>query len=102
MDYDPSTKTITIDPRSGLDVGGGKVQTPALGYRHEADHALQDIKNPTQFAQDAQTKDAAFDDKEERRTIAGSETPAALKAGEPTRNNHGGTAVQVKCPTCDK
>ena len=37
--HDPVNKKIVFDTKSGLKVGTGKVQTPALGFLHEAAHA---------------------------------------------------------------
>jgi hypothetical protein len=105
--YDPKSKTIVFDSRSGLIVGKtkngkNKVQTPALGFLHEASHALQNVTNKKQYINDKKTSVPNYDDKEEKRVIDMVETPAAKKAGEPTRKNHRGTATQVSCPTCDK
>ena len=101
--YRSSTKTITFDPTSGLEVSPGNVQTPALGVLHEAAHAESDLINPAQHLKDASTPaPGGYDNVEERDAIQNVETPAAIKIGEPTRTNHGGTAVRVGCPTCDK
>ena len=56
----------------------------------------------TLLRKDRSRPDSKYDNKEERRVIEKVETPAAVKLGEPTRSNHGGTAVPVSCPTCDK
>lgn len=45
---------------------------------------------------DAATSDKQYDNKEEKRVIETVETPAAKKAGEGTRKNHGGKLVPVK------
>ena len=100
--YSPGSKTITFHPLSGLEVTPGKVQTPALGVLHEAGHALQDLQNPQQLQSDAATSVPAYGNREEQRVIDTKETPAAIKLREPTRQHHGGTAVQVQCPVCDK
>jgi hypothetical protein len=100
--YSPSSKTITFHPLSGLKVGPGNVQTPALGVLHEAGHALQDLQNPQQLQKDAATSVPAYGNREEQRVIDTIETPAAMKLHEPTRQHHGGTAIQVQCPVCDK
>lgn len=80
----------------------GQVQTPALGLLHEAGHALQDLQNPGQMQIDIATPVPAYHNKEEQRVIDIIETPAANKLGEPARKHHGGTAVRVSCPICDK
>jgi len=100
--YDPNTKTIVMDPLSGLEVSRGNVQTPALGLLHEADHALQDMQNPRQLRKDLATPVPAYHNREEQRVIVGTETPAAIKLKEPVRTHHGGIPVRVRCPTCDR
>ena len=97
--YDPSTKTIVYNPYSGLKTTSGGKQTPALGFLHEAAHALQDVTNPEQLAKDVKTPDPQYGNKEERRVIEEVETPAAIKAGEGTRSDHSGTPYRVKDPT---
>lgn len=98
--YDLNTRTIVIDPRSGLEVSPGNVQTPALGLLHEADHALQDLQNPQQLRKDLSTPVPAYHNREEQRVIVGTETPAAIRLKEPVRTHHGGIPVRVQCPTC--
>ena len=100
--FEPDTKTLVINPLSGLEVAPGQVQTPALGAKHEADHALHYLEDPTKSLNDAQTPVQGYDNEEERRTIVEDETPAAQKMGEPTRTDHGGSAVPVSCPTCQR
>jgi RHS repeat-associated protein len=100
MHYEPSTKTIVVDSKSALIVGDGKVQTPALGFLHEAGHALHDLTTNKTFEKDIRTPDAKFDTKEEKRTIETIENPAANKLREPTRSDHGGVPKQVECSTC--
>jgi hypothetical protein len=91
--YDPSTKTINWDPRSGLAVSSGKGnQSAALGLAHEIDHMVGGQKNPKPTGD-------AYDNTEEKRVITGSETKIAKELGEPTRNDHRGTAVTLKSST---
>lgn len=97
--YDPATKTISWDPSSGLTCTNGGTQSPALGFLHEADHALGDI---TGTAASTAPNGTPYDTDEEHRVITGSETNAANKLGEPTRTDHDGTPVRVKCPGCTK
>lgn len=97
--YDPATKTISWDPTSGLICTGGGTQSPALGFLHEADHALGDV---TGTAASTAPTGPPYHTAEEKRVITGSETTAAGKLGEPTRTDHGGTPVRVKCPGCTK
>jgi RHS repeat-associated protein len=100
FEYAFETKIITFDAFAGNLVSPGKIQSPALGFLHEASHALQDLTNNRQFESDRTRPDAKFGDKEERRVIEKVENPAAIKLGEPTRSNHRYTYVGVKCPTC--
>jgi RHS repeat-associated protein len=42
LSYDQETRTVTIDPTSGLRVGdAGDIQSPALGAAHEISHAAE-------------------------------------------------------------
>jgi RHS repeat-associated protein len=100
--YDPNTKTIIIHPKSGLEVGKGKVQSPALGFLHEAGHAEQHIIRPKQYSVDSTTRDSVYDWVDEKKVIKRIETPAAKKLGEPRRNSHGGKAVLVPTPIYSK
>jgi len=101
--YDPNSKTIVVHPRSGLQVSPGKVQTPALGFLHEAGHALGDVKGTA--ASTAPIPGDPYDTKEEKRVIETIEVPAAKKLHEPIRHAHHGPEMEekeVKCSTCDK
>jgi hypothetical protein len=44
--FDMNKNKITIHTRSGLKIGKGKIQSPALGFLHEVMHALQKLENP--------------------------------------------------------
>jgi len=77
-----------------------KIQSPALGFLHEASHALQEFENPKQKQIDLGTSAGHYEDAEEQRVIDKVETPAAKKLGEPIRTNHYGKAVTTKTPTC--
>jgi hypothetical protein len=69
--FDADFNEIIMDTRSGLKVGEGRIQSPALGFLHEVGHALQFRENP-----------------------------AAIRMGEPTRDNQGNSEeVLVKSPT---
>ena len=102
MSFNPGNDTITWDTTSGLDVGGGNVQTPALGLLHEAGHVEAHLNNPVQENTDFNTPNSQYTNDAEQKVITNLETPSATKAGEPTRNNHGGTPVRVSCETCTK
>lgn len=99
--YLPDTHTIRIDPLSGNQVDGGAIQSPALGFLHEAAHALQHLKDPERFDTDRRPRsDPQYGTKEERRVIEKVEAPAAVRLGEPVRRSHNENPVQVRCPTC--
>lgn len=100
MYYDPNTKTIVWDPLSALKTTNGTIQTPALGLGHEGEHALGDIKGTAASAKNIPGD--PYNTAEERRVIQGYETKAANKLKEGTRQDHYGSAFQVKCPTCTK
>jgi len=93
--YDPSTATITYNPYSAIRTSSGGSQSPAMGFLHEADHALRHVTKPDRFQQDIATPDAQYDTREERRVIRGTETNSARKLGEDTRDDHGGAEYRV-------
>jgi RHS repeat-associated protein len=97
--YAPGTRTITWDPNSALKTTGGGTQSPTTGLIHEGGHALRHLSDPAAFDRDRQSPDTQYDNKEERRVIEQVENPAARKAGEATRSDHGGTPYQVSGPT---
>ena len=97
--YSSSKSKIVYNPYSALETTDGQTQTPALGFLHEASHALQDLENHDQFENDSKEKDTDYDNKEEKRVIDEVETPAAKKAGEGIRNNHRGKEFHVDDPT---
>lgn len=91
--YDPNTKTINWDPRSGLAVSDGSGnQSAAMGLAHEIDHKVGGLKNPKDTGDD-------YDNTEEKRVITGSETKIAKELGEPTRTDHRGAAVELSSST---
>lgn len=100
MGFNTRTRTITLDPLSGVEVAPGRVQTPALGVLHEGGHAEAHFNDPQGELADYLTPDADYSNAAERKVIQDVETPAAEAMGEPTRTNHGGTPVRVQCPTC--
>jgi len=102
--YDSSTESIHWDSTLGLETSEGIFTSPATNLNHEIDHALQDKLNPDQFAKDANTPDAKYDDLEEKRVITGSEQETALKHGEIkegqiTRDHHSGEPMEMPDPT---
>ncbi len=90
--FDPNNGEIGWDPRSALKVGGTeKFQSPAMGFIHEVDHAVNMITpKPT---------GDNYHNTEEKRVITGSETTIANDLGEPTRTDHLGDVVHVASPT---
>jgi hypothetical protein len=98
--FSSETNTIIIHTRSGLKIGEGKIQSPALGFLHEVIHALQKLENPDQLKIDsfALTNDG-YHTVEEKRVIDKYETPAAKRMNEPVRTDHKGISVLVSDPT---
>jgi len=94
-DEDLNAPTIDWDPYSALTFGDGLSQSPALGFLHEADHALGYLKDPDGFNARTLESDIEYDDQEEMRVIQGSETSAAKKLGEGVRHGHGGNSKTV-------
>jgi RHS repeat-associated protein len=97
VDYDSSKRVMRWNPKSALRTTSGGTQSPALGLDHEADHAVQHLKNPGKFAHDTSPAGAlpGYDNMEERRVIQGSEKSNAIRLGEGVRTNHGGTSYKV-------
>ncbi|HME69187.1 MAG TPA: RHS repeat-associated core domain-containing protein [Myxococcota bacterium] len=88
---------IYWDARSALCTTTGGRQTPALGFLHEAAHALGDLQGTAASTQDNGTP---YQNAEEQRVIDNIETPAAIKLGEDTRTDHGDHAYPVPCSVC--
>ncbi len=102
--FNPKDNTIYWDPTMGVVTDEGVTLSPATVLNHEADHALQEIDNPTQKAKDKRTPDPDYSNLEERRVITGSEQETArkhgeIKEGEVTRKNHSGTRYETVSPT---
>jgi hypothetical protein len=90
--------TIFWNPNLGLETNDGIVLSPATGFDHEADHAIDAKTNPQHEENAKIGNDSQYDSKEERRVITGSEQKTArangeIKAGQVTRRNHRGRAV---------
>lgn len=87
--YNPNTGEIAWDPRSALIVDGtDNMQSPALGFIHEVDHAVNRQANPKPTGDD-------YHNTEEERVITGSEAQIAKDLGEPIRTDHLGTVEHV-------
>jgi len=85
--YNPGTGVLNWDPKSGLQVTSGQgIQSAALGLVHEMDHEVNGLKNP-------QPTGDGYQNTEEKRVIAGSETTIAHDLHEPTRTDHYGSTV---------
>jgi RHS repeat-associated protein len=91
---------IAMDTRSGLRVDKG-VQSPALGFLHEASHALNIFKGPGVLGLNAmsQRERNKFFRLEYPQTIRAEQSMARL-LGEPIRRDHSGSNVTVACATC--
>ena len=77
--------------------------SPATVLNHEADHALQELENPSQKQIDRNLPDAQYHTAEERRVITGSEQETARKHGEigngeVTREDHWGQKYETTSP----
>ena len=95
--------TIYWDPTMGMITDECVMLSPATVLNHEADHALQGIKNPSHKKIDRATTDHDYDNLEEKRVITGSEQITArkhgeIKDGEVTRKNHKGQIYETVSP----
>lgn len=79
--FDPKDNTIYWDPTMGGLTDEGVLLSPATILNHEADHALQEVKNPVQKAKDKGTSDLNYGNLEEKRVVTGSEQETARKQG---------------------
>ena len=93
--FDPNFRTVNWDPHSALRTTTGGRQSPALGLGHELDHATVASRIRDR---DSAIPDRAYDDREERRVILGSERHAAHTLGEAPRHDHRGTTYYVRSP----
>jgi len=93
--YYPSRKAIYWNPHSALSTTDGGSQSPAVGLDHEADHTIQNLRNPAAYATDIGRPDPAYDNKEERRVITGSELRNVTRLGEGVRHDHSGSEYRV-------
>ncbi len=91
--FDWLTGIIDWDPFSMLMTTGGGMQSPALGFGHEADHAAGSDANFNGFWQRSHQNDPQYGDAEEKRVITGAEASAAGTLGEDSRSDHQGTGV---------
>ena len=102
--FNSKDNTVYWNPTMGGVTDEGVTLSPATILNHEADHALQHVKNPAQRKQDLNTSDPDYDNLEEKRVITGSEQETARKHGEikgneVTRKNHNGSKYETISPT---
>jgi RHS repeat-associated protein len=110
-EYLPETRTININPRSALSIDGS-IQSPALGFGHEVDHAYRHDKDAAQFLRDGERKALGSQiqvgaDGVMEQVVTYQEAPDEVKAvaaenemaselGEPGRKTHSdGKSVEV-------
>jgi hypothetical protein len=100
--FDPETNELFIDTRSGLSLGDGMIQSPALGFYHELQHVMGFLEEPEAYKERAgmfiETTEF-YGNAEERHVIINFEIHAARILGEPVRENHIGVSIKVKNPT---
>jgi len=92
--YLPWSRTIVWDPHSAMRAGSAR-QSPALGLLHELDHA---VEPPRAFDRLVKTRDASYDNAEERRVVTGLERHVARTLHEAVRYDHRGTLYKVREP----
>ena len=95
---------IIWNPNEGCRTSMGVVLSPATLLSHEADHALDDLKDADNHYKRVKTPDSSFDNKEEQRVILGSERKTAFANGEIkkagfTRKDHKGMTVFTSSST---
>lgn len=103
--YNAETNVLTWADQGAIEVvdastGESGVMSPALGFGHEIEHAMNDFYG--NLAADQNTPDSQYDTQEERNVIEEYEGPAAERLGEPQRADHSGKPVKVDCsvPSC--
>jgi hypothetical protein len=112
--YDDKTKTITYNPTDALKVKNG-IQSPAMGFGHEIDHAARDDENHSQFIKDqatpvesggvktidgVETAITLFSDSPDELKAMSAEKQMANELHEPTRSSHSeGEHVKVGDPS---
>jgi RHS repeat-associated protein len=99
IQYNPVSANEVIDTRNNSTKFTGTNQTPAMGLFHELGHAWNFMVDQASYWDRAFTKDAQYDNKDDRYVIENYETPAAKILGEPTRLNHTGWLYESTGPT---
>jgi hypothetical protein len=89
---------IALNPLSALDLGNGRgVQSPSLGFLHEAEHGIRFLRSPPTPGDDPEV----YLEEQDRDIIKGPEARHADSFDEPPRRRHSeGTPVRVRCSTC--
>ena len=105
--YNSKTHTIYWNCNIKILTDQGKVMSAALCLVHEAEHALQSIRDYEKYQIDMNTENDEFHNLEDKRIILGPEQDAAEKLGEtekgePIRRTHSGTPLYTDDPkSCD-
>lgn len=102
-EYLKNQKIILWDPLACIITSNGNVISATTILNHEADHALQEINNPSQKNKDYNTIDEQYANLEEKRVITGSEQRTAKALGEinndeVTRSDHKGFPYNSNSP----
>lgn len=88
--FNVRTNTLVWNPKMGLVTDLGVVLSPAAVLGHEAQHVVEQFKNPKKNAEDNSTKDNEFKNKAEKKIVQGVEEIIAqalgiIKPGQKTR-----------------
>jgi len=83
--YDPKTRTIMWNPYLAVETDNGEIMSPALGLRHEVDHANKHDHDGQAFSDN--WDNPKFRNAEEDRATS-DENKSATELGEPTRKDH--------------
>jgi hypothetical protein len=84
--FDSDKNYVGWDPKEGMQTEEG-IQSPAMGLRHELDHAAQKDRTGKAVKRNSDGTSNKESRKEEDRATK-DETKTAKKLGEPTRKNH--------------
>lgn len=115
--FDSKKKTLDYNPREGVRVNDGSIQSPALGFGHEIAHAARAFTDPEGFAKDNQPSSSEvriepsndpnvigtiyieYGVTAEDVRVMELEGAMATELGEPTRASHDeGTYVEAPSP----
>jgi len=101
--FSPKNRTIIWNPKEGMITDNLSFLSPTTFLNHEGAHALRFLEDPKGIIRDQETTVANYGNLEEKRVIQGIEQQTAealgeVKKGEPTRNNHFGTKMEVSGP----